>query len=170
MLRVFVGAFPPEDVAAELHRAVRETLEGARVRLVPPEEIHLTLRFLGATPEADLDEIRERLALSIAGRAAARLQIRGAGAFPGPERAKVLWVGLEGPYAGLALEEAWTPHLTVARAAGDARVRVPPAFLEIELALHWVLDEVRLVDSRPGARGPERFQTIAAFRLSRESR
>jgi 2'-5' RNA ligase len=169
VLRLFVGAFPPEDVAAELHRAVRETLADARVRLVPPEEIHLTLRFLGATEEAAVAEIRRELERSLARRPAARLRIRGAGAFPAPERAKVLWVGLEGPYERLALEEAWTPHLTVARAAGDARVRVPPAFLEIELALAWVLDEVRLVDSRPGARGPERFQTIAAFPLSRES-
>jgi 2'-5' RNA ligase len=167
VLRLFVGAFPPEDVAVALARAVEGPLAAARVRLVPPEEIHLTLRFLGATEESAVEGLREDLGRTLADRHAADLRIRGTGAFPDLVRARVLWAGVEGHVPELLPGELETPHLTVARASG--RVRVPEAFLRVELLLPWILDEVRLVESRPGASGPERFRAIAAFPLSRES-
>ncbi len=170
--RLFVGAFPPPEVAESVHRAIRGTLSAPDFRLVPPAELHLTFRFLGATEEAAIEGIRLDLADSLAGRAATEVLIQKTGAFPGVERAKVLWAGVEDPLellSTLVPEADWTPHLTVARSAGGGRVRVPAAFLELALAIPWILDEVRLVESRPGSVGPERFPTIAAFRLSGDS-
>jgi 2'-5' RNA ligase len=155
-----------------VHRAAGGTLSQADFRLVPPEELHLTFRFLGETEESAIEGIQQDLATSLAGRAAAEVLVRKTGAFPDIERAKVLWAGVEDRLdrlKSLPGEADWTPHLTVARSAGRARVRVPAAFLELEIAIPWILDEVRLVESRPGSSGPERFPTIAAFRLSGDS-
>jgi 2'-5' RNA ligase len=170
--RLFVGAFPPPAVAEAVHRAVSETLAAADFRLVPPEELHLTFRFLGATEEDAIEAIGRDLERSLRGTPAVEGIVRKTGAFPGVERAKVLWAGVEdreGRLRTLVPEEDWTPHLTVARSAGRGRVPAPAAFLEVALAIPWILDEVRLVESRPGSTGPDRFPTIASFRLSRDS-
>jgi 2'-5' RNA ligase len=50
MARLFVAVRPPAEVRAELERLPREPQAG--VRWVPPEQWHVTLRFLGrAEPE-----------------------------------------------------------------------------------------------------------------------
>ena len=54
--RLFVAARPPEEVRAALERLPRPVEPG--VRWVPPDQWHVTLRFLG---DADADEVLEAL-------------------------------------------------------------------------------------------------------------
>src|SRR6185369_6252247 len=92
--RLFVGIFPPAAVGRALHEAARGVLSASEYRIVPADEVHLTLRFLGATAEAAIPAVRAALGRDLAGFRAPSLSIRGTGAFPDAERARVLWAGI----------------------------------------------------------------------------
>ncbi|MGI8948845.1 MAG: 2'-5' RNA ligase family protein [Ornithinimicrobium sp.] len=102
-MRVFAAVLPPEPIVEHLAEFVgpraSATDLGSRSRpsgwrWSRPEAIHLTLAFV---PELDLG--REERVIEAgevwAGRAQpVHLRLSGAGAFPDPGRAKVLWVGV----------------------------------------------------------------------------
>lgn len=171
--RLFVGIFPPAAIAERVHRAAREALP-PEFRVVPADEIHLTLRFLGPTPDAEIPGIRSFLGEAVLHVPRPEVRVHGGGAFPDERRARVLWMGIADPGKGLARLAAavgeskpYVPHLTVARCRG---VRAPERFLELALDLPWTPDEVVLVESRPGSSGKDRFPRIETFRLSSDSR
>ena len=140
--RLFVGVPLPEVTAAAVAAIVDEVRAkglppGARdVRWVRLDGLHLTLRFLGPTPDeriqATADAVR-RVAKAASG--PLQLELTGAGSFPMGSRPRTLWIGVAGDLPGLdrlatmagaALVEAgWPPetrpfraHLTLARSDG----------------------------------------------------
>lgn len=177
-----MGLFLPAAAARELHTTVRGLLRGAGFRFVPPEEIHLTLHFLGETPEAEIEGLRAGLERSLADLAAPRLRLLRTGAFPETGSAHVLWAGVdedpgtEGRLAALASasgaaegDEPFRPHLTVARPSRYGRCLPPEDFRGLRLAIRWLPLEARLVESRPGEEGASRFPVIASFPLRQDS-
>jgi 2'-5' RNA ligase len=111
------------------------------VKWVRPEGIHLTLKFLGDVLDAREPELRAALR-SAAGTGEPRgitLQVEGFGAFPEARRARVVWAGVapepalellqhrvEHVFAPLGFPteaRAFRPHVTLGRAARDARPR-----------------------------------------------
>jgi 2'-5' RNA ligase len=66
-LRLFVGAYPPPDVVADLAALVaglelgRPQPEGHSLRLVAPDRWHLTLAFLGEIPDGRLGAVMNAL-------------------------------------------------------------------------------------------------------------
>jgi len=174
-MRLFVGAFAPPDVAA----TVRGAVAGLAARIPVAEDIHLTLHFLGETDDAAIPGITAALEREVARRSEVPLRVRGPGAFPDFERARVLWIGVEearGPARLLDLarsvgnaESPWTPHLTVARPRRRGHLEVPETFRALRFDLPWTLAEVHLVESRPAPEGSARYRPIASFRLRPES-
>ena len=132
---MFAAVVPPEDVLEELEEWLAPRREAAPLRWTRPESWHLTLAFMAAVPERSLDDLLERLTRAGHRRTPFTLELAGAGAFPNPARAKVLYAGVEG--APEAVEElrrlatgaraaankagapaegaAFKPHLTLAR-------------------------------------------------------
>jgi 2'-5' RNA ligase len=112
------------------------------VKWVRPENIHLSLKFLGDVDETREPELVAALQRAAGGRSEPRpltLQIAGFGVFPDYRRPRVLWVGVT-PDPGLELLQhgveqafaplgfptegrAFRPHITLGRAARDARPR-----------------------------------------------
>ena len=90
MLRLFAGLDLPAPQRALL-TAFATNLPGAR--WVPPENYHLTLRFIGATPRHVADEIDHALAALRQRRF--ELTLAGLGSFARAGRATQLWVGVE---------------------------------------------------------------------------
>lgn len=76
-----------------LQNRLREYLEG--VRWVRPEALHLTLKFLGETDEAVLPAVKEAMDETTADEGRFSVSLRKSGVFPGPSKARVLWVGLD---------------------------------------------------------------------------
>ena len=135
-MRLFVALEIPsavrENLAALLKelRAKEPHSEEKRVRWVRPENLHVTLKFIGETPPEKLDAIRAALR-EVRSDQPAKLRFRGLGFFPSEKRPRVCWVGVEASpnVEGLAndidrrLEKigippekrAFTPHLTLAR-------------------------------------------------------
>ena len=65
------------------------------VRMIPDENLHLTLRFLGDTEEALRRPLEAALRRSAAGSAPIRVRLAGGGCFPHLRNPRVLWAGLE---------------------------------------------------------------------------
>jgi 2'-5' RNA ligase len=184
--KLFVGIFVPAAAARELHTTIRGILAGAGFRFVEPEEIHLTLRFIGMTPEEKIEGLRTSLRRSLAGLAAPKLKLSRTGSFPETGSARVLWAGVEEDpgtegrlhalaraadaavlesFVGAPAVDAFQPHVTVAR-PGRHRWCLPPEdFRRLRLAVRWHPTEVRLVESRPGETGDARFPAIETFPL-----
>jgi 2'-5' RNA ligase len=75
----------------ELQRQLRPRL--GSIRLVRPEGIHLTLRFLGAAGPAQIETLRPRLATAAAACPPTEAETAGLGLFPERGSPRVLWLG-----------------------------------------------------------------------------
>lgn len=139
-MRLFIAIDIPEDLKKSFAQ-LRTDIPGAR--WVPPEQIHLTLAFLGDVEEAVGETLRGELARIRV--PSFTLRPAGNGCFPGVRRPRVLWVGLRPEprllglaaavhhavlACGLPLEERpFAPHITLARLKLPAAPEVA-AFLE----------------------------------------
>jgi len=105
---------------------------GGDLKLVEVENLHFTMAFFGEITESQKGFLCRRL--SSARMPALTIHLSGVGAFPGPRKPRVIWVGVTkgkedleryatmaakmGAESGIALdqEESFKPHLTIARA------------------------------------------------------
>lgn len=175
-MRLFVAAFPPQQVRADLRHRLADlnvtvaARRGVRVRRTPEDRWHLTLAFLGEVPHERVTDVEKALHGAVRRRASprpVRLRLAGGGCF-GRGRSTVLWVGVGGDVAGLTalhqdIREAlgaaglpyddrpFSPHLTVAF-PGDrldrAAVAADLRTLERHQGPAWTVDEIVLVRSR----------------------
>jgi 2'-5' RNA ligase len=137
-LRVFIAVDPGKAIRSRCV-ALQETLARSAdgVRWEKPENIHITLLFLGETDERAVLPVCRAVTEVCSGRDAFVLGIEGVGCFPGPRRPRTLWAGvgagtaelielhdaLEPPLLALGTyrreERAYSPHLTIGRVKGD---------------------------------------------------
>ncbi len=131
MIRLFAGLELPEAVRAEL-AAMTAGVPGAR--WVAPDNMHVTLRFVGDVDEGVGRDVHEALATVRAPRFA--LALAGIGTFGSKRHPHALWVGVERApelvhlrdkiesalvRAGLEPEtRKFSPHVTL------ARIKEPP--------------------------------------------
>ncbi len=117
-----------EKVGA-LATALRET--GAFLKLVEPQNIHMTLKFLGNVAEEHVPRIKEMMVEAVKNIEPLNIQLVGAGAFPNLNRMRVIWIGTRGAdrlvdvasYLEEELESlnfrrekrGFSPHITIAR-------------------------------------------------------
>lgn len=95
-VRAFIAFELPAEVRAAIAEYVQplRTLPG-RVSWVKADNIHLTLKFLGDTPEKRIGDIAEALRDIARGTHSIAASLAGTGAFPNERRPRVLWIGLE---------------------------------------------------------------------------
>ena len=96
-IRAFIAIELPASVVSLLDK-VQQDIKSLRLRAkwVRPENIHLTLKFLGNIDPVDIDKIGRALSDAAADFAPATLAVGGIGFFPGLKRPRVIWVGLGG--------------------------------------------------------------------------
>jgi 2'-5' RNA ligase len=191
-VRLFVALEIPaavrDNLAAQINelRDLPAPLAEGRLRWVRPENLHVTLKFIGEVEAAKLDGIRSALT-AIGLDAPVGLDFRGLGFFPDEKYPRVLWVGLhasgnlpvlasdidrtlEGQ--GIARDgRAFTPHLTLARFE-------PPGFDErLRMAIQknserefgaFEAREFHLIQSKLKPSGAE-YTSLAAFPLTLEA-
>ena len=68
---------------------------GTNVKLVEPENIHITLKFLGDTKEDLIEKIQEIINKSTEQINPFELKVKSTGVFPNQNYIKVVWLGLE---------------------------------------------------------------------------
>ena len=139
MLRSFIAVEIPAEIQnaiADALASLKKTLPKPLIRWVAPQNVHLTLKFLGDVSPANLERLAETLKAEAASHEMFSISVGGLGAFPNPRRARVIWIGLDAPPALAALqrgvdaaaaqlgypkeERPFSPHLTIGRVAQTA--------------------------------------------------
>jgi 2'-5' RNA ligase len=104
-MRLFVGVELDEasrSMAARVAAQLREDLgSGLRASWVPPENYHLTVRFIGHVPDDRAPAILDALAPPIHS-SPFDVTLAGCGSFPPRGPARVLWIGVTQGLASLA--------------------------------------------------------------------
>ena len=77
----------------EMENEIKNT--GADMKLVEPENIHVTLKFLGDTDEEKINEIENIIKNSVKNINTFNIKLKGSGVFPNKNYMKVIWIGLE---------------------------------------------------------------------------
>lgn len=176
-LRSFVAVLLPDRVRAGL-AAVSAELRGQTRGLawVPPDNLHLTLRFLGEIGPVALERVREAVTAAAATFPPFTVSLGGLGGFPVGRAPRVLWASvvaggekiealfgeLEAALVARGIpgeSRAFHPHVTLARARDPRGARelvrvlgVGPAFGEVRVeALHLMRSELGPRGSRYSA-------------------
>ncbi len=96
MLRTFIGLEFPQEIKESFRRFLKDTPACApgTVKWVEPENFHLTLQFLGPTPEEKIPALREALHAALAHASGFEMTLESLGAFPSWDKPNVVWMGL----------------------------------------------------------------------------
>ena len=166
-MRLFIAIELPNHYKEAVGKLRTPTIPGAR--WVAPEQIHLTLAFLGEVDEETSKRLITRLA-KIKG-AGFELCLTGTGCFPDRRRPRVVWVGVK-PEPGLLQlaemvretvlacgipqeERPFSPHLTLARLKIPAS-RELGVFLDQHMSVdlpHFAVKEFILFQSKLSRQG-----------------
>ena len=186
-IRVFIALHLSQMARQQLAETIRR-LAGelpTGVRWVDPENIHLTLKFLGDIDPSQLEDVSRDMGLAAGGSAPFWVHLAGLGMFPNQKRPRVLWAGMGGDLDQLAaLQEKvdaamaelqfpregrpFSPHLTLGRVrdgvSGEVRRRVGAAVAcaTQEAGDPWLVDTLHLVRSDLTAKGAIYTSLVAA--------
>jgi RNA 2',3'-cyclic 3'-phosphodiesterase len=183
-MRLFVGLAPSAAALDHLDAACAPLRPGrGDLRWTSRELWHITLAFLGEVAEDRLERLVPRLERAARRHLVFGLRLAGAGAFPSPARANVLWSGLSGDRKALgelAMSVSagarragapppdegrrYRPHVTLARCRMPADVRPIVADLSGYEGPAWAAEEIYLIRSTVGGQGP-RYEIIGTWKL-----
>ncbi len=130
MSRLFIAVrFTPTDALLSARAELDDI--GPPVRVVSAEQLHITLRFLGAVDPAIEPLLVDAMIQSVADTNAFDMPLHGVGAFPKPARPSVVWAGAtdDQPLHGIVESlsnwlatlditpdpKPWKNHVTLAR-------------------------------------------------------
>ena len=173
-MRLFIAVPLPTELTDRAAALLPAALPA--VRPVRPELMHVTLAFLGWTPDEHLDRAVEAARAAAARHRSFDLAFAGAGRFPATGRPKVVWLGMAdgaGPLAALAADLAtelrardvkfddrpFAPHLTLARVRPEAS---GPEWRTVVAAVEGLpvpdlrtrVDRIEVVESVLSPKGP----------------
>lgn len=180
-MRLFVACHLPDDIKASLGRVRRITGQERQLRWVAPENLHITLKFLGETPSAKIMSVMRALKGASEKVEPFTLQVRGTGGFPSLASARVLWAGIsqgadqiqelssrvESALVPLGFEResrGFSPHVTLARARQEPVRGLDRALKGIvqEVFGEYQVLEFCLVESHLSPSGPQ-YKTLERF-------
>ncbi len=162
--------------------------EAGRIRWAVTENLHLTVRFLGATAPDRVADVVTATEAAAGATAPFTVRLAGAGAFPTRDRPRVVWLGIvEGVPELAALagalsdclagggwerdERPFRAHLTLGRAdgvpgAGRAVAALADAAAALDAA--WTVDRLVVYQSGLG-HGPVRYRPLATAFLGEDA-
>lgn len=186
-MRLFVAV----DPSATTMHAVKTLLEELRplapnAKWISPENLHVTLAFLGHKNEALVEPIGDAVFRVAQRHHTFSLEISGGGVFGNVRKPKVLWLGIRGalgalgalaklqedlqaelvPFGYEADERPFAPHLTLARSRnfGDPALAVCARKLEEVKLGSTIVEELVLYRSELSSKGPT-YTAVRRFRL-----
>ncbi len=154
--RVFFALWPDEATRTALARATRRAVRAAGGRATRPENLHITMAFLGGLTPVELDRARD---VPPMGTGPFELTLDTLGRWSRP---RILWLAPSvRPDALMTLERSlwerlvargferekkiFTPHVTLCRRARAVAEAVKP--------VHWRAERLTLLESVPVERG-----------------
>jgi 2'-5' RNA ligase len=173
-VRTFIAIEMAEGIRKQLADAQeRLRAAGGSVKWVKPDQMHLTLRFLGEIEESAVDPVAEAIAAAASGVQPFEAAVVGLGSFPPQGAPRVVWVGVRdaGPLVPLQkrLEEElerrgfgredhpFTPHLTLGRVKDPRGARELRAAVDAQRETPFgaqTIEEILLIQSVLSPGGP----------------
>jgi 2'-5' RNA ligase len=175
-IRTFIGVDVGKAIRGRIV-ALQENLAraGSDVKWVEPDNLHVTLLFLGEVDEREITAVCRAIAAAAAKQPPFTMSVEKAGCFPTPRRPRVIWVGvgegsealgalhaaLEPPLMELGCyrreERRYTPHITMGRVKTDRSSETLPAALTKQES--WIggaieVKEVLVMSSELTSKGP----------------
>ncbi|MGQ9587543.1 MAG: RNA 2',3'-cyclic phosphodiesterase [Thermoplasmata archaeon] len=170
--RAFISAdIEPNESLVSVLRELASTR--ADLKIIKPDLLHVTLKFLGDTEEELAEAILSRIQTASRSIPPFKIRLYGMGAFPSLSNIRVVWVGIED---GKVLREiadkldtslkelgfekdrkGFVPHLTLARARSGRNMGAVQELLRKNAATdygEYLVDRIRLKKSVLGPQGP----------------
>ncbi|MBU0512276.1 MAG: RNA 2',3'-cyclic phosphodiesterase [Chloroflexi bacterium] len=142
VIRAFIAIELPSEIQDCLEKVasqLQEQMGDTPVRWAAPQNIHLTLKFLGDVSPNNLEVLTDMLQAEAAFQQAMVISIGGLGAYPKLRTPRVIWVGVEAPSELVALQRSidaqtarvgyardrrpFSSHLTLGRVSRNASPR-----------------------------------------------
>ncbi len=183
--RLFLSIDLPDSLADDVAAVQEHLRDAAGLRFTDPEQVHVTLKFLGDTDRSRVSAVEEAVETAVddADVGPFEAEIGGLGVFPSLDYISVVWAGVRRGDAEMTrLHEAieretttlgfdaeaheFTPHATVAR-MDDARGKdlVQRVVREEDPTVgSFRVSEARLKESTLTDAGPE-YETVTRFSL-----
>ncbi|MFN3740033.1 MAG: RNA 2',3'-cyclic phosphodiesterase [Thermodesulfovibrionales bacterium] len=184
MPRCFVAIELNEEIKRELGSLIEQLRPLAPdLKWVRPENLHITLKFLGEVKEDKIDNIKKGLDEVTRPCKAFTIKIKGIGQFPQGRTPRVIWAGVEDSEGLLSLqkeverslsrlgfkeeEREFTGHITLARIKGLSGIQglldTLHNFKEKEFGIQDVKDIVLMKSElRPDG---ARYERLGVFKL-----
>lgn len=175
-LRTFIAVDPGQPIRDRVV-ALQETLgrSGVEVKWVEPENLHVTLLFLGEVEDRAVADVCRAVLDVTTKHAPFSLSIESAGGFPNARRPRILWVGvgegvqplcalhdeLEVPLLDLGYrreERRYTPHITMGRVKSERPTGELAAVLANKAdwkAGETLVREIQVMSSNLTSEGPK---------------
>jgi len=156
------------------------------LKVVKPENIHITLKFLGDTEETLIDKIEEIIKNSVKGEKPFNIKLKSTGVFPNTNYIKVVWIGIEkGEKIGEIAEvidegltkigfkkekRKFSAHLTITRVKSaknkDQILRIINKYKDVEFA-DIKIKSIKLIKSELTKSGPI-YSTLKEIKIGEE--
>ena len=179
------------DISDEARSAARTYIDllkskfpSAQVKWGAPENLHLTLKFLGSTDDELVGRVVDLVRERAKGTKPFEIEISGTGAFPSAKDPRVLWLGvketsstmkhlaelIDQDFSSLGFEQetrAFKPHLTIARVRDPRRAAALGGQHQSNSfgPIRFVSDELVLYESQLG-RGGSTYTRLATAKFS----
>ena len=183
-MRLFVAIELTDDVRealTDVQSALGNTADG--IRWVRAEQLHLTVKFLGDVPDAEVTRAAEAVARSAARARPFEMDLTECGCFPPHGPVRIVWAGTHDPSGSLlecinALEEEmegigfpkesrpFSPHITIGRAKeGRSGQGVRSAVEGVKIKrVGQAVNELTLMSSVLSPKGPS-YSVVSRARL-----
>ena len=171
----------PFPKLVQFENEIRNT--GANVKLVEPENVHITLKFLGDTDEGYIDQIGEIIKDAVKETDSFEIQLKGAGVFPNQNYIKVMWIGIKNgvqigkiaskideQISGLGFKKekrGFSAHLTIARVKSaknnEKILQIIEKYRDMEFG-NFKVNYIKLKKSELTSKGPI-YTTLREIKL-----
>jgi 2'-5' RNA ligase len=188
-IRTFIAVDVGDAIRSRLVALQEKLSTGGDMKWVEPENLHVTLLFLGEVDERDVLDVCRAVSVGCGRVDRFALTVAGVGCFGSPRRPRTIWAGItEGASELVALHDAleepllelrcyrrenrpFTPHITLGRVKGERSVDlsgVLPKFAswsggDVEV------EEVVVMSSVLGPEGPT-YAVLSRGRLRKAKR
>jgi len=184
-VRSFIAINIPAKIRNKLEE-IQDDLKksNAALQLVRPENIHITLKFLGNVPVESINDIQDAIAESISGFELFPISFETIGVFPNLQYPRVIWVGIEKGVEELSLlnskiensisrfslhqeNRKFQPHLTIARVrSGKSHKKLVSILEELKdiKAGEMLAEKICLMESMLKPQGAQ-YNTLKIFLL-----
>jgi 2'-5' RNA ligase len=155
----------------EFEKEIKKT--GADVKLVEPQNIHITLKFLGDVKENLIDEIEQIMKDAVKKIQPFTIKLKGTGVFPNQNYVRVVWIEIKEAQVietiANAIDErlsklgfkkekrGFSPHLTIGRVKTAKNkqqlLKVIEKYIDVEFSIQEI-NSIRLKKSDLTSAGP----------------